>query len=144
MAQSIYVNLPVSDVERAVGFYEALGATRDGRFSVPGTAAAMAFSEAITVMLLSHDHFRNFAPRAIADAHAANEVLLCLSRESRAAVDATVERAVTAGGRADLRAKQEMGDCMYGRNVEDLDGHVTELMWLDVAAMMKTAGAAVA
>lgn len=142
MAQSIYVNLPVSDVERSVAFYESLGATRDPRFSVPGTAAAMVFSEAITVMLLSHDHFRNFAPRAIANAHAANEVLICFSRESRAAVDATVEQVVAAGGRADLRAKQEMGECMYGRNVEDLDGHVIELMWLDVAAMMRAGAAA--
>lgn len=136
MVQAIYVNLPVTDVERATAFYESLGATKDPRFSVPATAAAMVFSEAITIMLLSHDHFRNFAPRAIADARAANEVLICLSRESRAAVDATVDRVVAAGGRADVRAKQEMGDCMYGRNVEDLDGHVIELMWLDAAAMM--------
>jgi uncharacterized protein len=144
MAQAIYVNLPVTDVERAVAFYEALGATRDPRFSVPATAAAMVFSEAITIMLLSHDHFRNFAPRPITDARATNEVLICLSRESRAAVDSTVERALAAGGRADLRPKQEMGACMYGRNVEDLDGHVIELMWLDAAAMMQAGADAAA
>lgn len=144
MAQTIYVNLPVADVERAAAFYEALGATKDPRFSVPGTAAALVLSEAITFMLLSHDHFRNFAPRPIADAHAANEVLICLSQDSRAALDDTVERAVAAGGRADLRPKQEMGECMYGRNVEDLDGHVIELMWLDAAAMMQAGSTAAA
>lgn len=137
MIQSIYVNLPAADVERSVSIYEALGATRDPRFSVPGTAAAMVFSQAITIMLLSHDHFRTFAPRTIADAHAANEVLVCLSRNSRADVDAAVERVVAAGGRADLRARQEMGGFMYGRNVEDLDGHVIELVWLDAEAMTK-------
>lgn len=137
MAQAIYVNLPVAHVERSVGLYEALGARRDPRFSAPGTAAAMVFSEVVTIMLLSHDHFRHFAPRPIADTRAANEVLICLSRESRAEVDASVERAVAAGGRADLRTKQEMGDCMYGRTIEDLDGHVIELMWLDAAAMMR-------
>ena len=142
MPKMIFVNLPVADVERAARFYAALGATQDPRFSRPGTAAAMVFSDTITVMLLSHDHFALFAPRAIADARAANEVLLCFSEESRAAVDASVERAVAAGGRPDLRPKQEMGNFLYGRNIEDLDGHVIELMWMDVEAMMKGAPAA--
>lgn len=145
MPKMIFVNLPVADVERSTGFYEALGASRDVRFSVPDTAAAMVFSDTITIMLLSHGHFANFAPRPIADARAACEVLICLSEDSRSAVDASIERAFAAGGRADLRPRQEMGDCLYGRNVEDLDGHVIELMWMDVEAMMKaarTAGAA--
>ncbi|MGU3544105.1 VOC family protein [Methylobacterium sp. A52T] len=135
MRKMIFVNLPVADVERAAGFYGALGAQRDPRFSQAGTAAAMVFSDAIVVMLLSHAHFANFAPRPIADARAANEVLVCLSEESRAAVDASVERAVAAGGRADLRPPQEMGTFMYGRNIEDPDGHVVEVMWMDPEAM---------
>ncbi|MGU3665240.1 VOC family protein [Methylobacterium sp. A49B] len=135
MPKMIFVNLPVEDVERSAGFYAALGATRDARFSQPGTAAAMVFSDAIVVMLLSHAHFAGFSPRPIADARSATEVLVCLSEESRAAVDASVDRAVAAGGRADLRPKQEMGEVMYGRTLEDLDGHVIELMWMDVAAM---------
>ena len=135
MPRMIFVNLPVADVERAAGFYAALGAERDARFSQPGTAAAMVFSDAIVVMLLSHAHFAHFAPRPIADARAATEVLICLSEESRAAVDARVARAVDAGGRADLRAPQAMSEFMYSRNLEDLDGHVIELMWMDAAAV---------
>jgi uncharacterized protein len=87
------------------------------------------------VMLLSHAHFATFAPRPIADARAATEVLICLSQESRAAVDMRVARAVVAGGRADLRAPQALGEIMYGRTLEDLDGHVIELMWMDAAAV---------
>lgn len=135
MPRTIFVNLPVADVERAAGFYAALGAERDARFSRPGTAAAMVFSDAIVVMLLSHAHFATFAPRPIADARASTEVLICLSEESRAAVDARVARAVEAGGRADLRPPQVTGAFMYGRNLEDLDGHVIELMWMDAAAV---------
>ncbi|MGU3474468.1 VOC family protein [Methylobacterium sp. D48H] len=137
MPKMIFVNLPVADVEFAAGFYVALGAQRDPRFSQAGTVAAMGFSDAIVVMLLSHAQFANFAPRPIADARAANEVLVCLSEESRAAVDASVERAVAAGGRADLRPPQEMGTFMYGRNIEDPDGHVVELMWMDPEAMTR-------
>ncbi|MBE7244393.1 MAG: lactoylglutathione lyase [Actinomycetospora chiangmaiensis] len=142
MPKMIFVNLPVADVERAAGFYAALGATQNPGFSQPGTAAAMVFSDTITVMLLSHAHFAVFAPRAIADARTANEVLICLSEESRAAVDASIERAVAAGGRADLRPKQEMGTVLYGRNIEDLDGHVIELMWMDAEAMTSSQPAA--
>jgi uncharacterized protein len=137
MPRMIFVNLPVADVEHAAGFYAALGAERDPRFSQAGTVAAMVFSDAIVVMLLSHAHFANFAPRPIADARAASEVLVCLSEESRAAVDASVDRAVAAGGRADLRPPQEMGTFMYGRNIEDPDGHIIELMWMDPEAMTK-------
>ena len=135
MRKMIFVNLPVVDVERSAGFYEALGAHRDPRFSQAGTVAALVFSDAIVVMLLSHAHFANFAPRPIADARAANEVLVCLSEESRDAVDASVARAVAVGGRADLRAPQEMGTFMYGRNIEDPDGHIVELMWMNPEAM---------
>jgi uncharacterized protein len=88
MAQAIFANLPVAAVARAVAFHAALGATRDPRLFVPATAAAMVFPEAITIMLLSHDHVRNFAPRPIADARAANIGLIRLSRADRAAVDA--------------------------------------------------------
>lgn len=135
MPRMVFVNLPAADVEHAAAFYTALGATRNDRFSQPGTAAAMVFSDAIVVMLLSHAHFARFAPRPIADARAATEVLVCLSEESRAAVDASVDRAVAAGGRADLRPPQDVDGVMYGRSLEDPDGHVIELMWMNPAAV---------
>jgi predicted lactoylglutathione lyase len=57
------------------------------------TAACMTFSETIHVMILTHDKFRQFTPRPIADANAGSEVLICLSAESRESVDSAVERA---------------------------------------------------
>jgi uncharacterized protein len=132
MPKMIFINLPVADLERATAFYEAVGARKDERFS-DHTAACMAFSDVIHVMLLTHDKFRQFTPRPIADARAATETLLCLSAESREHVDAIVEAAVPAGGAADPGPKQDYG-FMYGRSLEDLDGHIWEVMWMDVAA----------
>ncbi|MFN3799753.1 MAG: VOC family protein, partial [Sphingobium yanoikuyae] len=60
--------------------------------------------------------------------------LLCLSETSRDAVDATVDRALAAGG-TEPNPKQDHG-FMYGRNFADLDGHIWEVMWMDVAAAM--------
>ena len=71
--------------------------------------------------------------RAIADARQTTEVLICLSAESRAAVDDTTERAGAAGGTVDPGPKQDYG-FMYGRSFEDPDGHHWEVMWMDPAA----------
>ncbi|HZH51901.1 MAG TPA: VOC family protein [Microvirga sp.] len=132
MSKLIFVNLPVADLDRAVAFYEAVGAVKNEQFT-DHTAACMVFSETIHVMLLTHDKFRQFTPKPIADAKAATEVLICMSAESRDAVDATVDKAGAAGGRIDPGPKQDYG-FMYGRSFEDLDGHIFEVMWMDVEA----------
>ena len=132
MSKMIFVNLPVSDLPRAIAFYEAVGAVKNERFT-DHTAACMVFSDTIHAMLLTHDKFRQFTPKAIADAKKATEVLICLSADSRAAVDDMTERAGAAGGLTDPGPKQDYG-FMYGRSFEDPDGHIWEVMWMDVEA----------
>ena len=63
------------------------------------------------------------------------------SRTSPAAVDAMVEAAAAAGGKADPGPKQDMGGKMYGRSFEDPDGHHWEPMWMDAAAAEQGAAA---
>jgi uncharacterized protein len=135
MPKMIFVNLPVADVARSTAFYERIGAKRDPRFCNE-TTSMMSFSDTIHVMLLGHDRFREFTPKPISDARTTTEVLLCLSEDSRAAVDATTERAIAAGAKADPCPKQDYG-FMYGRSFEDPDGHIFEVTWMDVEAAMK-------
>ncbi len=132
MAKLIFVNLPVADLSRATAFYEAVGARKDERFC-GDTASCMVFSETIHTMLLTHDKFRQFTPKAIADAKQTSEVLVCVSADSREDVDAVIGKAGAAGGGADPGPKQDYG-FMYGRSFEDPDGHIWEVMWMDVAA----------
>ena len=139
MAKMIFVNLPVADVEKSAAFYEAVGFTKDERFSRRGSAAAMTWSDTIFFMLLSREHFAAFTSKTIIDARSSVEALLCLSRDSRAEVDAIVEAARAAGGKADPSAPQDHG-FMYGRSFEDLDGHVFEPMWMDVDAALAAMG----
>jgi uncharacterized protein len=134
MSRMIFVNLPVADLTRAIDFYESVGATRDERFC-DDTAAMMVFSEAISVMLLTHDKFRQFTPKKIANARDTTEVLLAISAESRDGVDDMVERAAAAGANVDPCPKQDYG-FMYGRSFEDPDGHIWEVAWMDVEAAM--------
>ena len=141
MAKMIFVNLPVSDLARATAFYQAIGATKNEQFC-DETASCMVFSETIHAMLLTHDKFRQFTSKKIADARTSSEVLICVSAESRGAVDDIVSRATAAGGTADPGPKQDYG-FMYGRSFEDPDGHIWEVMWMDVEAAQKAHAAQV-
>ena len=131
MPRMIFVNLPVTDLERSIAFYEAVGGTKNPQFS-DDTAACIVFSETIHAMLLTHDKYRQFTAKPIADAHATSSALICLSADSREAVDAMVESAEGAGGRGDPGQKQDYG-FMYGRSFEDPDGHHWEVMWMDMS-----------
>lgn len=136
MARMIFVNLPVADLARATAFYEATGFTKNPMFCDETTANCMVLSESIFVMLLTHEKFRQFTPKAVADARTASEVLLCVNAESREGVDALVAQAVAGGGKADPCPKQDHG-FMYGRSYEDPDGHIWEVMWMDMAAFQQ-------
>lgn len=132
MAKLIFVNLPVTDLARSTAFYEAVGATKNEQFS-DHTAACMVFSDTIHAMLLTHDKFRQFTPKAISDARTTSEVLICVSADSRDEVDGLVRKAIAAGGKGDPTPTQDFG-FMYGRSYEDPDGHIWEVMWMDMEA----------
>lgn len=132
MDRMIFVNLPVGDLDRSKAFYEAVGAVNVPQFT-DDSAAMMKFSDTISVMLLSHERFNGFTTRAIPNAHETAQVLLALSGESRDAVDATVDQAMKAGGVGDPNPVQDHG-FMYGRSFADPDGHIWELVWMDMKA----------
>ena len=133
MPKMIFVNLPVKDLAASKRFYEAIGCQNNPQFT-DENAAMMVWSDTISFMLLTHDYFATFTPKQIADARKTSEVLIALSRDSREDVDSITQAAAGAGGKADIRERQDMG-FMYGRSFEDPDGHVFEPMWMDVAAM---------
>jgi predicted lactoylglutathione lyase len=136
MPKMIFVNLPVRDLAASTAFYVALGGTVNPQFSGEQSTSLM-FSDAIGVMLLTHDHYRQFTQRPIGDARRESQALIALSVDSRDAVDATVTRAVAAGGRADPNPAQDLG-FMLNRHVEDPDGNVWEILWMDAAALAQT------
>ena len=131
MPKLIFVNLPVADLPAAKAFYEAIGARNEPMFT-DETAACMVFSETIHVMLLTHDKYRLFTSKRIADARETSEVLIAISLESRPEVDGIFEKALAAGGR-EARPAEDHG-WMYCRPFEDPDGHVWEPVWMDYEA----------
>lgn len=132
MTKMIFVNLPVADLKASMKFYEALGFTNNPHFT-DETAACMVWSEAINVMLLTHDKWREFTSRPIPPTNA-SEVMVALSCDSKEQVDRMNEAAAANGGTADINKLQDLG-FMYNRSLADPDGHVWEPMWMDPAAV---------
>ncbi len=131
MSRKIFVNLPVADLPASERFFRSLGFAFNQQFC-DATALCMVISDDIYIMLLSQEKFREFAPKAMADARQTTEVLLCLSCDSREEVDERVRLAVAGGGTVYKKA-MDYG-FMYGHGFQDLDGHVWELMYMEPAA----------
>jgi predicted lactoylglutathione lyase len=129
MAKLIFINLPVSDLARATAFYQAIGAVKNVQFS-DDTASCMVFSDTIHAMLLTHDKYRQFTPKKIADARETSQVLLCITADSSAEVNDLVSKAGGAGGVIDPSPPDNY-DFMYGRSFEDLDGHLWGVNWIN-------------
>ena len=132
MATQIYVNLPVKNLDKSVKFFTALGFRFNPQFT-DEKAACMIVSDDIYVMLLVESFFETFTPKPICDATKSTEMLLCLSSESRAKVDEMVSKAVAAG--ATTPNKPVDHGFMYQHGFQDLDGHLWEIMHMDLAAM---------
>lgn len=132
MATQIFVNLPVKDLSKSVAFFTHLGFTFNQQFT-DENATCMIVSDTIFVMLLVEPFFKTFIKKEVADAHATTEVLVCLSAQSREAVDTMVSKALEAGGTAP-NDKQDHG-WMYGHGFADLDGHQWEFSYMDMSAL---------
>ena len=124
----LFVNIPVSDLQRAITFFEALGFAFNPHFT-DATATCMLVGEDAYFMLLTRERFAGFAKRPVGDPATETNALFALSVNSREEVDAMVQKAVAAGGSHAVEP-QDHG-YMYGWSFYDLDGHHWEVFWMD-------------
>lgn len=134
MTQKIYINLPVADLGASKKFFAALGYGFNPLYT-NDVAACMVISDDIHIMLLTKPFFATFTNKNIADSKTSAEVLICLSVDSREAVDALVDKALKAGAKPERPTNDH--DFMYERSFNDLDGHIWEIMWMDEEAYKK-------
>ncbi|MBA2763040.1 MAG: VOC family protein [Segetibacter sp.] len=131
MATKIFVNLPVKDLNRSKDFFTSIGFTINPQFT-DDTAACVVISEDIYAMILTHAKFKEFTKKQIADASQTTEVLTCLSADSKDKVNEMVDKAIAAGG-TEARDPMDYG-FMFARSFNDPDGHIWEVMWMDMNA----------
>lgn len=118
---TIFINIPVADLNRSIEFYSALGFTPHPVFRGEG-ACCMCVSEYINVMLQTAEHFKQFTTKPIANPQESTGLLLCLHCDSPAHVDDLVKTAIAAGGTATTQA-QDLG-FLYTHGFNDPDGYV--------------------
>lgn len=134
MKSQIFINLPVKNLEKSMTFYSKIGFTNNPQFT-DETAACMVFSDAIFVMLLTHDKFKNFIVKDIADSSKTTEVINSLSLESVTKMNEMADKAVKAGA-VEYSEPKDYG-FMQQRSFEDLDGHCWEVFYMDISKFPK-------
>lgn len=126
----IYINLPVTDLTKATAFYEAIGFTKNEQFS-DANASGLDYDANLKVMLLTHDFTKKFLPsdKLVADSHKTCQVLNALQFDTKSQVDDFFDKAIAAWGKPTIPT-QDHG-FMYGKDFEDLDGHIREGFWMN-------------
>ena len=127
MHKQIILNLPVKDLDKSRAFFAALGFTFDPRFSGENAAFMNIVEGNIEAMLTTEPFFQSLIGKPVANAKEANEVVICLSCESREEVDSLIAKAQAAGGR--IPHPPEDHGFMYDQGFEDIDGHLWNLVW---------------
>lgn len=129
MAKQIFINLAVKDLQKSMDFYTALGFTNNPQFS-DDAGKCMVWSENIFVMLLTHEKFSSFATKPLADTKSNLAGLFSLSVDSVDEVNNIMTKGLKAGG-TEPSEFQDYG-FMQQRTIEDLDGHIWEIFYMDM------------
>jgi len=127
MATQVFISLAVRDLEKSIAFFTSLGYTFNPEMSSE-QRTCMIVSDTIFIMLMEESFFQTFTTKKIIDARTSVECSICITLESKEAVNAMVEKALAAGA-----TNPEPTDYgfMYQHSFDDLDGHHWEYLWID-------------
>ncbi|MFM7023285.1 MAG: VOC family protein [Flavobacteriales bacterium] len=130
MAKQIFINLAVNDLQKSMAFYTALGFTNNPQFS-DDSGKCMVWSENIFVMIMTHEKFKSFVTKPIANTKSNVAGIFSLSVDSVDQVNSILTNGLKAGG----IEPNEMRDYgfMQQRTIEDLDGHTWEVFYMDIS-----------
>ena len=129
---AMFVNLPVTDLERAKAFYTAIGFTINPLFTDHNAACVVVEDGHSAFMILTRDFFQTFTDRPIGDPAVNPSVATAIFLDSREAVDKAVSDGAAAGG-SEERPASDYG-FMYQRQLTDPDGNVLEFGYMDPVA----------
>jgi len=129
---SMFVNLPVTDLDRAKAFYTALGFTINPAFTDHNAACVVVEPDHSYFMILVRDFFQTFTDLPIGDPAVNPSVATAIFYDSRDEVDTAVTNGIAAGG-TEPRPASDYG-FMYQRQLTDPDGNFLEFGWMDPVA----------
>jgi len=130
MSRQIFINLPVKNLEQSMALYSAMGFVNNPQFS-DQAGKCMVWSDHIYVMLLSHEKFKLFTNKPIAETKSAIAGLFSLSLDSVESMHQVMEAGLAAGGIEPNEMRDY--DFMKQRTLEDFDGHTWEIFYMDLS-----------
>lgn len=134
MTKQIFINFPVKDLQKSMDFYAALGFANNLQFS-DDSAKCMVWSENIFVMIMTHEKFKTFATKPLADTKLNLAGLFSLSVDSVDEVNRIVSKGLEAGG-IEVGEMKDYG-FMQQRTIEDFDGYTWEIFFMDITKFPK-------
>jgi predicted lactoylglutathione lyase len=129
MSKQIFINLAVTDLQKSMDFYTALGFTNNPQFS-DDSAKCMVWCENIFVMIMTHTKFNTFVQKPIADTKSNIAGIFSLSLDSIDEVNDIMTNGLNAGGIEPAEMKDY--GFMQLRTIEDFDGHTWEIFYMDL------------
>jgi predicted lactoylglutathione lyase len=129
---AMFVNLPVTDLDRAKAFYTAIGFTINPLFTDHNAACVVVEEDHSAFMLLVREFFQTFTDLPIGDPTTAPTVATAIFLDGREAVDKAVAAGLAAGG-SEAHPAADYG-FMYQRQLTDPDGNILEFGWMDPVA----------
>jgi len=128
----MFVNLPVTDLERAKTFYTALGFSINPKFTDHNAACVVVDEGHNYFMILVREFFQTFTTLPIGDPSVSPSVATAIFLDSREDVDIAIANGVGAGG-LEPQPASDYG-FMYQRTLNDPDGNIIEFGWMDPVA----------
>lgn len=132
MSKSMFLNLAVTERDRTVALFSALGFEFIAAFT-DENATCMKINDQCYVMLLTPAFFKSFTKKNLADAKTVTEGMYSISLASRPEVDRIVDLALTLGVH-EYGEPEDLG-FMYSRSFEDFDGHLWGFFFMDPESM---------
>ena len=132
MTAMMFVNLPVTDLERAKAFYTAVGFTINPLFTDHNAACVVVEEDHNYFMIVTREFFSTFSDRPVGEPSKTVSASTSIMLDSREIVDKTIADGIAAGG-VEERPAADYG-FMYQRQLADPDGNILEFGWMDPVA----------
>jgi len=132
-SKHIFVNLHVKNVKQSMAFFTGLGFEFNMQFTDEEKAACLVIGENMFAMLLNEEYFKSFTKKEIVDTDKYAQLTVALSAESREKINEIVNKAVSLGGK--LYTDPVDHGYMYQWGFQDPDGHIWEIVYMDMNAL---------
>lgn len=135
MTKSLWINLPVEDVNKSKMFFTKLGFEQNLQYGVRDDSASFFIGENnLVMMLFEKSLYASFAGTELDKNQSGTGLLLSIDAETVAEVDEMAKKVIEAGGVLYAEPGYKDG-WMYGCGFIDLDGQRWSILYMDITKM---------